>query len=179
MSISPSSLVLGQIFQGRLAVVVEGDLVVGLEQHLQVVGDIDVVVHYDDVFFVRFVPVFFFHDGLGQGVGGEFRRFAHPFVGGVGLFAHGQGQAEEGASLGPIPRADIPVMQPAEHARIVQADAGARKLLPGLRLVKALEDLLQLVFVDARPAVGHADAGPLGVRIGPGEGEAAQGIGPA
>ena len=91
---------------------------------------------------------------------------------------HGNGQGEEGAAFGTVPGLDVAVVQAAQHTGIIQADAGAVRFLTGLGLVVAFENLFQLVFRNAGAAVGHADAGPLGVLVRLREGEAAGGIGP-
>ena len=86
-------------------------------------GTLSGTVNDGDVFLVGLFLGVVRDDVLGQGVGGEFRHHDRALILGVGGFSYGQHEAEQGAAFRTVPGADVAVMQPAEHARIVQADA--------------------------------------------------------
>ena len=164
--------------QGRCPVEVHGNLVGRLKQHLEVVGNVDVVVHYHDVpatglglRFCRGSVLRGYHDL-------ELGLFRGTLVFRVGTGAYGQDEVEQGAAIFPVPGLDIAVVEATEGPRIEQADSRALRLLSAGRLEEALEDLLQLVFGDARTIVGHADRGVLPVRIGRRKGETGGGLFP-
>ena len=117
----------GHTGEGRICIEIHVHAVGGLQQDLDIVGHIDVVVHYgnEPLAGFSFCLVALRDSGKRHDFGLAFGAL----ILGIGRCADWQDKTEDGTAFIAVPGLDIAVMECAQGARIIQSDTGSLHLL--------------------------------------------------